>query len=241
MASRTPILSLYHYVPGLNSQRDRLSLPPEPCRGGNPTVSRAASLIQLQSVLTGAIGGATSTTPSIYGHDSPVPNADETKPGKLSSPAVNPTAVHETEPDLKSSLRASPGLVIDVVKDSSDDLPSLKTVADKTKPLPSIPVDPTVVYENKESTLYASAGLVIDVIKESSDAFTPPKPDWKSTLHASAGLVIDMVKESSDAFAPLKAVAGGLSAVLKHYDVRHAHFFKPFMPLTSELANDGEP
>jgi hypothetical protein len=33
------------------------------------------------------------------------------------------------------------------------------------------------------------------------------------------------VKESSDVFAPLKSVAGGLSAVLKYYDVRSTHFF----------------
>ena len=46
------------------------------------------------------------------------------------------------------------------------------------------------------------------------------KPDWKSTLHASSGLVLDVLKESSDAFTPLKSVAGGLSAILKHYDVR---------------------
>ena len=29
-----------------------------------------------------------------------------------------------------------------------------------------------------------------------------------------------MVKESSDVFPPLKSVVGGLTAVLKHYDVR---------------------
>ena len=67
------------------------------------------------------------------------------------------------------------------------------------------------------------------------------KPDWKSTLHASAGLVIDVVKESSDAFTPLKAVAGGLSAILKHYDARHVYSSNRLSPLTSELANDGEP
>ena len=67
------------------------------------------------------------------------------------------------------------------------------------------------------------------------------KPDWKSTLHASTGLVIDVVKESSDAFTPLKAVAGGLSAILKHYDARHVYSSNRLSPLTSELANDGEP
>ena len=52
-----------------------------------------------------------------------------------------------------------------------------------------------------------------------STAAYEDKPNWKSTLHASTGLVIDVVKESSDVFTPLKAVAGGLSAILKHYDV----------------------
>jgi hypothetical protein len=76
-------------------------------------------------------------------------------------------------------------------------------------------VDPTAAYENKAN--------------------------WKSTLHASAGLVIDVLKESSDAFTPLKSVAGGLSAILKHYDVRCAFFSQPYTPLTFEPANDGEP
>ena len=63
--------------------------------------------------------------------------------------------------------------------------------------LSSYIVDPTAAYENK--------------------------PDWKSTLYASTGLVIDVVKESSDVFTPLKSVVGGLSAVLRYYDVRHVY------------------
>ena len=66
------------------------------------------------------------------------------------------------------------------------------------------------------------------------------KPNWKSTAYASAGLAINVLKESSDVFIPLKSVAGGLSAVLKHYDVRCAHFIKPLALLTFELASDGE-
>ena len=131
---------------------------------------------------------------------------------KISKPTVDPAASYCNVPGRKSTLHASAGLVIDVVKDSSDDFPSPKAVVDKTKPLPSLPIDPIASYENKKSTLYASAGLVIGVVKESSDVFTP-----------------------------LKAVAGGLSAILKHYDVRHAYSFKPFAPLTSEPANNGEP
>ena len=80
------------------------------------------------------------TTP-VSGHPSPAPNVDEGKPAKLSSYAI----------------------------------------------------DPTAAYENKLN--------------------------WKSTLYASAGLAVDVLKESSDAFTPLKSVAGGLSAILKHYDV----------------------
>lgn len=40
-----------------------------------------------------------------------------------------------------------------------------------------------------------------------------------SIAHAPAKVVVDVVKESSDVFPPLKALAGGLIAVLKHYDV----------------------
>ena len=45
------------------------------------------------------------------------------------------------------------------------------------------------------------------------------KPNWRLDLEATAGVAIDLLKESSDAFGPLKSVAGGLSAILKHYEV----------------------
>jgi hypothetical protein len=67
------------------------------------------------------------------------------------------------------------------------------------------------------------------------------KSNWKSTLHASAGVAIDILKESSDAFTPLKSVVGGLSAILKHYDVRYACSVKPNTSLTFGPASDGEP
>ena len=123
---------------------------------------RFISDLSLQFEL-GATGGTTSQIPSVSDHHIPAPNVDESKPAELSSYIV----------------------------------------------------DPTAAYENK--------------------------PNWKSTLYASAGLVIDIVKESSDAFTPLKSVAGGLSAILKHYDVQCSHFAKPFAPLTFEPASDGEP
>ena len=74
-----------------------------------------------------------------------------------------------------------------------DQLPTPNTEESKPVKLSSYTVDPTVAYENKSN--------------------------WKSTVYATAGLAIDVVKESSDVFTPLKSVAGGLSAILKHYDV----------------------
>jgi hypothetical protein len=78
-------------------------------------------------------------------------------------------------------------------------------------------------------------------IVDPTAAYEDNKPGWKSTLHTSAGLVIDIVKESSDAFTPLKSVAGGLSAILKHYDVRHLYSAKHCTPLTLGLASDSKP
>ena len=56
------------------------------------------------------------------------------------------------------------------------------------------------------------------------DRSTPASEDksgsgWKSTAYESTKVVIDVVKESSDIFVPLKSAAGGLAAILKHYDV----------------------
>ena len=76
---------------------------------------------------------------------------------------------------------------------------SVPNIHDESEPvkLSSYVVDPSAAYENKSN--------------------------WKSTAYASTKLAIDIVKESSDVFTPLKSVAGGLSAVLKHYDVQYAY------------------
>ena len=218
---RAPIPSLHHHVPrSRNLQSDHPSPPRKPREGKNPTVRRAGRRFSFGLSLqfcSGTSGGATSAIPSVSGHHLPVPNVNETKPARLSSPTVGPTVAYENKPDLKSSPPTSAGPVIHVVDEPSDALTPPKTAADETEPvkLSGPTVDLTVVYGDK--------------------------PGWKSTLHASAGLVIDVVKESSDAFAPLKSVAGVLSAILKHYDVCHVYSSKPCTPLTSEPANDGEP
>ena len=87
----------------------------------------------------------------------------------------------------------------------------------ETRPakLSSYVVDPSAAYENTSNS--------------------------KSTTYASTKLVIDVVKESSDVFTPLKSVAGCLSAVMKHYDVRYADLDTPSTSLTIvEIASDGE-
>jgi hypothetical protein len=94
---------------------------------------------------------------------------------------------------------------------------------------------------------YASGGATLDVpsasgehvsvlnvdealgkpAKLSSDLVDPTatyKPDLGSTAGAAARLAIDVLKDSSDAFTPLKSVVGGLSLVLKYYDVWYTHF-----------------
>ena len=107
---------------------------------------------------------------------------------------------------LKFCLGATGGTTSPIPPVPNDDLPVLDVYENKPVELSSYTVDPTAAYENKSN--------------------------WKSTLYASAGLAIDVLKESSDAFTPLKSVAGGLSAVLRYYNVRHLYFAKLFAPLT---------
>jgi len=109
-----------------------------------------------------------------------------------------------------NSIRSS----LSLCRDLSRFRPCLSVpVINESKPveLSSYGVDPSAAYEDEK--------------------------DWKSTIYASTKLVIDVVKESSDVFTPLKSVAGFLSAVLKHCDVRHVYFARPSTSLTvTELA-----
>ena len=92
----------------------------------------------------------------------------------------------------------------------------------KTSQIPSVSghhlLDPTV----GES----ESGNISSRVTDPTAAYEN-KPKLKSTVYASTGLAIDVLKESSDAFTPLKSVVGGLSAVLKYYDVRYPRFTKP--------------
>ena len=64
---------------------------------------------------------------------------------------------------------------------------------------------------------------------------------WGPTAYSTTKLTINVVKEVADAFPPLKAVAGGLSVILDHCDVRYISHTTPPMALTSVLANDSMP
>ena len=136
--------------------------------------------------------------------DTVVPPRSESQLGSRSSQSTPPTLQRrksdgkqsrsstKSHPCLLFGLGATGGATSQAAPVSAHHPPALDADENKPMVLSGYTVDPTAAY----------------------------KPDWKSTLHASAGLVLDVLKESSDAFTPLKSVAGGLSAILKHYDVR---------------------
>lgn len=49
---------------------------------------------------------------------------------------------------------------------------------------------------------------------------TDPPQAKKQRLIDAARVLLDIAKESSDWFPPLKSCLGGISALIKHYDVR---------------------
>ena len=70
-----------------------------------------------------------SEVPSASDHYVPISGVDEHKPPKLSSYVVDPTAAYESKSNWKSNLYASAGIVINVLKESSDACTPLKSVA----------------------------------------------------------------------------------------------------------------
>lgn len=63
-------------------------------------------------------------------------------------------------------------------------------------------------------------------VQVSSESLTRPSSASASTsasaihtLNVGGRLILDVVKESADAFPPLKSVLGGLTTLLKYYDV----------------------
>ena len=88
--------------------------------------------------------------------------------------------------------------------------------------IPSIP-DPRIsVHDVDETKAPKLSGYGVD-----PTAAYENNPTWKSTLYSGTKVAIDIVKEASDVFIPLKSAAGGLSAVLKYYDVYLHALFLP--------------
>ena len=75
--------------------------------------------------------------------------------------------------------------------------------------------------------------------RDTTTSETKSKSSLASDVYASAKMVIDVVKESSDVFPPLKAVVGGLSAILNHCDVCFASPFTSTMLMVTP-ASDGQ-
>ena len=96
-----------------------------------------------------------------------------------------------------------------------------------------------VVSEHTQSVPGESKHLESSDLVPDQSAAVENKSNWKSTAYSSAKVVIDVVKESSDVFPPLKAAVGGLTAILKHYDVWSVSP-TPFTMLKIAPANDGQ-
>ena len=130
-AMRAPILPC-HRVPSRNSDPGRPIRLSHNCRGGNPTVSSARSIcnfnmvLQIYSCVTGGMKSEISSVPS---HPSLVPNVNESEPVEPLGPIVDPIAAYQNKSNWKSTVHASTGLVIDVLKESSDACTPLKSVA----------------------------------------------------------------------------------------------------------------
>jgi len=124
----------------------------------------------------------------------------------------------------------------DVPSPVVDPTATLPATAATTSEIPSVPGPRISVHDVDEN----------DPPRLSSYGVNPTaayenKSNWKSTLYAGTKVAVDLVKESSDVFAPLKSVAGGLSAVLKYYDVRHFFFsqsaYERSLPNQQTMAN----
>ena len=96
---------------------------------------------------------------------------------------------------------------------------------------------------DRKSTAYASAEVDVDIMEESSNVFVPPtysasrrvgpltrkRPSAKTQMVTGgvkkqriadgAMILLDIAKEFADWFPPLKSALGGVSALIKHYEV----------------------
>ena len=158
----------------------------------------------------------------------PVPANDKDDPANDSSHVVDPTPVLPATTTVTSEIPSVPFISVQNVDESAptkllgsvvDPIGASSTTATTASEVPSIsvPSTPSHGVSGSEPSKLSSSGVDPATAKDN-------KPNWKSTLYAGAKIAVDVVKETSDAFTPLKSVAGGISAVLKYYDVCHYCF-----------------
>ena len=126
-----PIPPCHHLPSRCNLDSNPLGQPPHPCVDRNPKVSSASGRFGLNLSLLfylAATGGTASQIPSVSGHHLPDPNLNESKPGNISSCVADPTAAYENKSNWKSTVYASTGLAVGVLKESSDAFTPLKSV-----------------------------------------------------------------------------------------------------------------
>ena len=139
---------------------------------------------------------------------------------QVNLPAPLPT---ESVPDLRVEAPIPPTPSPLALDDrESGDIETVLIPTDSSNPISSHDTDLDTnsdrivsIPGRDESTLPKPSGQTTD-----AEATPERKSDWKSTAYAATKLAINLVKESSDVFPPLKSVAGGLSAVLDHCEVR---------------------
>ena len=221
-SSRPPVL-----IRRWRSGHLKLFLPP--WRGEGPTVSIAVvSLLSGPEFLDFRATVGPSRPSDIHSAPdfrAPVPAND---PANDASHVVDPTPVLPATTTVTSEIPSVPSISVQNVNESApikllgsvvDPISALPTTATTASEVPSISVPSTPFHGvgGSEPSKLSSSGVDPAIAKDD-------KPNWKSTLYAGTKIAIDVVKETSDAFTPLKSVAGGISAVLKYYDVCHYCF-----------------
>jgi len=165
----------------------------------------------------------------------PLPKGNRRRPSKARS-EIGPTIEVQSEPDPVSATprpaESTPDLRIGT---STPPVPSplatrdqeskgmqtvqfqtvyLTTFLSRNADRPSLPDRFRSVFRIGQGDRQKSSDHTVD-----PNAASVNKSDWKPTAYATTRLAINLVKESADAFPPLKAVAGGLSAILGHCEV----------------------
>ena len=118
--------------------------------------------------------------------------------GQTPSPAGSSARSSTVDRSLDSAAHATGSLALDTV---GSQLPSQSQG--------KLSLSPSSAPILAHPTIFSDAG-----------SNTPrSKPGLAATAYSGTKLVLDVAKETADVFPPLKSALGGLTALLKHYDV----------------------